>query len=262
MKSETRRKGRKRRTGARGTPLGPIPQIIARIQRPYPPSAEALGALITKELFDLWESILSESESNELRGPQSVSATTVEKLDALILRQAETMGWRLGLSPLLHLRFWDWDLQPNGPTLFERYGKALAKSARRFQKRELLPLDDPDLYHLKIETVPELRLFLRNLRNEFSRRRVRPPADELIEYFQKTVSAEGDAFIRLKANCNSWAQYFRADSMRMKLLLYEKRVAPAALFDSWLAWSKGFEQETIRQKISDLGRFVRDSRNS
>jgi len=254
----TRRKSRKRATAA----LGPVPQIIARIPRPYPPSAEALGALVTKELSYIWESILSDTELRELRGPQSVSATAVEKLDALILKQAETMGWRLGLSPLVHLRFSEWDFQSNGPTLFQRYGKALAKSARLFQKRELPPIDDPDLYRLKQETVSELRLFLRNLRSAFSRRRVSPSSDEVIDYFQKTVSAEGDAFIHLKANMNSWLQFFRADSISVKLLLHGKRATPATLFDSWLAWGKGFEPETIRQKISELGRFVRDSHQS
>jgi hypothetical protein len=96
MMSATRRKSRKRATVA----LGPVPQIIARIPRPYPPSAEALGALVTKELFNIWESILSDTEHREFGGPQSYSATDVEKLDALIIKQAETFGWRLGLSML------------------------------------------------------------------------------------------------------------------------------------------------------------------
>jgi hypothetical protein len=254
----TRRKNRKRAAVA----LGPVPQIISRIPRPYPPSGEALGALITKELFNIWESILSDSELRELRGAKSLSATTVEKLDALILKQAETFGWRLGLSPLVHLRFSGWDFQSDGPTLFDQYGKALARSSRLFQKREPPPIDDPDLYRLKQETVSELRLFLRNLRSAFSRRRVSPSSDEVIDYFQETVSAEGDAFIHLKANINSWLQFFRADSISVKLLLHGKRATPATLFDSWLAWGKGLEPETIRQKISELGRLFRDSHKS
>jgi len=251
--SPTRRKSRQPATVA----LGPVPQIITRIPRPYPPSAEELGALITKEFFEIWKSILSDSELRELSGPQSVSSTAIEKLDALILKQAETMGWRLALSPLVHLRFSVWDLQSNGPTLFGIYGKALAKSARRSQKKELPPLDDPDLYRAKQETVSELRLFRRNLRNAFSKRRVRPSSDELIEHFQKAVTAEGDAFIHLRANMNSWLQFFRADPISVKLLLHAKRASPATVFDSWLAWSKGFEPETIRQKISELGMFAR-----
>jgi integrase len=257
MMSATRRKSRKRATPA----LGPVPQIITRIPRPYPPSAETLGAIITKELSYIWEGILSDSEIRELRS-QSVSASGVEKLDALILKQAETLGWRLGLSELVHLRFNDWDFQANGPVLFEKYGKALAKSARRMQKLEPPPIDDPDLYRGKQETVLELRLFLRSLRNAFSRLRRQPSSDELIEYFRTTISAAGDAFIHLKTNSNSWLQFFRADPISVKLLLHGKRAAPATLFDAWLAWGKGFEPETIRQKISELGRFVRDSHQS
>ncbi len=162
------------------------------------------------------------------------------------------MGWRLGLSSLVHLRFSEWDSHPNGPALFEQHGKALAKAARRFQKLELPPIDDPDLYRVKQETVPELRLFLRNLRNAFSRRRVGLSSDELIDYFQKTVSAEGDAFIHLKTNISSWVQFFRANVTLTKPLLLGKRSSPGTLFDSWLAWSKGLEPETIRQKISEL----------
>ena len=248
----TRRKSRKRATAA----LGPIPQIIARIPRPYPPSGEALGALITDELTDIWESILSDSDLHEPRWSEPLSATISEKLDALILKQAETMGWRLGLSELVCWRFSEWEFQPNGPALLEQYGKALAKSARRFQKREPPPIDDPDLYRLKQETVLELRLFLRNLRNGFTTRRIQPSSDELIDYFRKTVSAEGVAFIHLKTNINSWLQYFRADSIPIKSLLHGKRATPAALFDSWLAWSKGLDPETIRQKVSELGRFI------
>jgi hypothetical protein len=50
--------------------------------------------------------------------------------------EAETLGWRLGLSALVHLRFREWGSCPNGPALFEPYGKALVKSGRRFQKLE------------------------------------------------------------------------------------------------------------------------------
>jgi len=256
--SKPRRKNRKRTTVS----LGPVPQIITRIPRPYPASAELLGALITTELLYIWETcVLSEAELDDLRRSQP-SPAAIEKLDALILKQAETMGWRLGLSPLVHLRFWEWDLQSNGSTLFELYGKALAKQARVSQRKEPPPIDDPDLYHVKQETVPELRRFLQILRNNFSKRRRTPSSDEVVDFFQTTVSAEGDEFIHLKANMNSWLEFFRVNSTAIKSLLHSKRTAPAALFDSWLARSKGVGSETIRQKISELGGFIRDSHKS
>jgi hypothetical protein len=100
MKSATRRTNRKRATAA----LGPVSLIISSIPRPYPASAEKLGALVTMRLFDIWEGILSDSELRALRCSQP-STRSEEILDALILKQAETMGWRLGLSVLVHLRF-------------------------------------------------------------------------------------------------------------------------------------------------------------
>jgi hypothetical protein len=258
MMSAARRKSRNQATFA----LGPVPQIIARIPRPYPPLAEALGALVTIELYSIWESILSDTEFHEIRSSRPVSVSALEKLDALIFKQAETFGWRLALSPLVQMRFSEWDIQSDGPTLFDRYGKALSKSARLFQKRELPPIDDPDIYLLKHEIVSELRRFLRNLRSAFSKRRTSPSSDEIIDHFQKTILSESDPCIHLKTNMNSWVQFFRGNSISVKLLLHGKRTSPAALFDSWFAWCKGFEPETIRQRISELGQIVRNSRKS
>jgi hypothetical protein len=227
---------------------------------PYPPSAEILGALITTELLHIWENfVLSEAELDDLRR-STPSLQAIEKLDALILRQAETMGWRLALSPLVHLRFSEWDSRPDGPMLFEQYGRALKKSARLFQKREPPPIDDPQLYPFKEESVEELRRCLRQMRNAFSGRRAGPSLDELIDYFQKTVSAEGSALVHLKTNIDSWIEFFRANSTMIKPLLLRKRGSPAALFDNWFAWGKGLEPETIRQKISEPGKFLNNSR--
>lgn len=257
MMSQTSPKNRKRAVPN----VGPVPQIIARLPRPYPASAEEVGTLVTNELVDIWKSILSESEIREFQWQQKVSKPALEKLDALILKQAETLGWRLGLSPLVHWRFSEWDVQSNGPTLFERYGKALAKSALIAQKRALPPIDDPELYRVKLQTVAELRQLLRNMRRAFSKRRSSPSLDEMLDHFQKTVSADGDAFPYLKTNLNSWLKYIRAHSTSIKVPLRGTRSSPATLFDAWLAWSKGMDPETIRQTISDLGKLSRGSHN-
>jgi len=246
MTSTKQRKNRKRAS----TALGPVPQIIARIPHPYPESPQAFSDLITKELVDIWRSILSEAERHDF--PQQVSATSFEKLDALILKQAETFGWRLALSQPVQSRFENWDFDPMGPTLFAQYGKAVAKAARRFQGREPPPIDDPQLYQVKRETVLEIREVLKNLRGSFSKGGVRPSSDELVEHFQKIVSAKTEQFGYLNANINSWVRFFRTDSITIKLLLNAKRTSPAALFDAWYAGCKGLEPETDRQKISEL----------
>lgn len=249
------RKPKRRASGA----LGPVPQIITRIPRPYPSSPRDLGDLITKELFDIWATIILDGKRDQHEQSQQVSRMDVENLDALILNQTETMGWRLALSALVHKRFSEWDFQPNGPELFEQYGKALARSARRFQRQELPPIDDPDLYPFKKETVAELRILLRNLRNSFRTKRSGPTSRELIDCFRKTVSEGGDEFIRLRPNIGSWVKYLQANSTTIKGLLLGKRAAPASLFDFWFAWCKGLEPETVRQTISELGKRVSNS---
>jgi hypothetical protein len=206
---------------------------------------------MTKELLDILATITSAVEQD--------SSVILKKLDALILKQAETMGWRLGLSKLVHQRFNAWDMKPDGPQLFERYGKAVARSARRFQKREISPIDDPDLYHFKNETVAELRILLRNLRNAFRTKRSGPSSDELIDCFRKNVSEGGDAFVRLTPNVGLWVKYLQAHSTTIRPLLLGKRAAPASLFDFWFAWCKGLEPETVRQTISELGKSVSSS---
>ncbi len=218
----------------RGTAvLGPVPEIISRIPRSYPPSPEQLGTLIDIELGDIWIKILPEAERDQFHWPDAVSPNALEKLDALILRQAETMGWRMGLSQFVHWRFDQWDVKPNGPELFEQYGRAFATSARRFQKTKPPPIDDPNLHLFKKENVHEIRQLRRALKKEFCKKRIAPTSDQLIDLFQKTVSVEGDAFAHLKRNVKSWITFLRENSEATEPLLLGKRASPAALFDFW-----------------------------
>jgi hypothetical protein len=218
--------------------------------------------LLSQRNFPTFGKAFSPTLSTASFGAATIFGDGSRKTRRAYHQASRNHGLAIGPEPARTVRFAEWDSLSNGPTLFELYGKALAKSARRFQKREPPPIDDTDLYGLKQETVQELRRLLRSLRSAFSRRRVSPSLDEIIDYFQKTVLAKGDACIHLKTSMNSWLQFFRADSISVKLLVHGKRTSPAALFDSWFAWCKGLEPETIRQKISELGRFVRDSYQS
>lgn len=240
------------------TPLGPVPEIINLIPRPYPKSQEELGRLVSIALTNIWAKKLSAVDRDLLlqsRLPSSPQA--LDTLDALILKQAETMGWRLGLSDLVHWRFSEWEVHPNGPALCEQYGKAVARSVQRIQGLELPPIDDPYLYFAKNETVEELRKLLRSFRKELSTVKRSPRIDELINLFRKTVLPEGEDFGHLKANANSWVLFFRTNPSSIKALLHKKRASPATLFDEWFAWCKRRDQETVRQKISELGRLAR-----
>ena len=240
--------------------IGPVPEIISRIPHPYPASPEELGFLISNELTSIWESLLSKAELRSVRG-QKPAPTVSDKLDALVVKQAQTMGWRLGLSQVVHQIFSEWDFQDNGPELFKRYGEALALSALRFQKERLPPLDDPDLPFFKKETVQELRQVLRHLRKAYSEKQGRLTSDQLIKLFEVVVSREASKFCHLNTNISSWKEFFRSQSP-IKPVVTGDRASPAALFDEWFAWSKGRDPETVRQRISELNRFIRDRRHA
>jgi hypothetical protein len=231
--------------------LGPTPQIIARIPRPYP-SQQEFGALITSELANIWVSVLTEAE--RVRFASNELSVNYEKLDALILKQAETFGWRLSLSEMVQRRFSEWDLLPDGPDRFERFGKACARSARIFQKIERPPIDDPDLRRVKAETVGELRLLLKTLRGVFSVRRTKLTMAAILQRFAAAVAEEPDTFRYLHTNLESWLMFFETNALSIKALAFGQRPSPATMFDSWLAWSKGHDADSIRQHLSRISK--------
>jgi len=247
-----------------------IPEIISRIPRPYPPSQQEFGALITSELIEiLWRNVMTDAEresamteaerlQDDANNQSSIDCEKFNqngKLDALILKQAETFGWRLLFSEMVLRRFAEWEILHDGPELFERFGKACARSVRRSQKKEPRPIDDPDLRHSKFVAVAELRLLLKNLRNEFSTARTTPTTAVISERFAATVTAEPDTFEYLHKNLESWKRFFEDDPSSIKALAFGRTLSPALLFDSWLAWWKGRDVDSVRQQLSRMSKI-------
>jgi hypothetical protein len=257
------------RTNLRLPVLCPTEQLIALIPRPFPPSQEKFGEVITNGLLEiLLNGVLTEDERESLAteaeslqsGKNEPSATDErrnEKLDALILKQAETFGWRISLSEMVQGRFRVWEELPNGSERFERFGRACARAVRIMQKKERPPIDDPGLRRSKIVAVGELRLLLKNLRNEFSITRTTPTTSAILERFAAIVTAEPDTFDYLHQNLDSWKKFFKDEygSSSMKALAFGRRLPPAELFDSWLAWSKGYEPDSVRQQLSRMAKI-------
>src|ERR1700730_12515022 len=129
-------------TTARNLQLGPIPQIVHLIPR---------DGLTEDNIHDLLVAILksrtSESEFETVRSQfmRAVRREPVDaalppvafaKLDELILYQAETLGWRISLSPIVTWRMSNWEIDhPDGLELLERYGKAIVLAARYWRRR-------------------------------------------------------------------------------------------------------------------------------
>ena len=234
-------------------------QIISRIpHRGMTP--EEWGAVIGNELVKIWTDAMSPAEremwtlAHDAQGqlvPDRVPAALFRKLDLIILHQAETLGWRLTLSELVRFRMSEWDHAANGPDLFRRLGSAMARFARIVQRKELPPIEDPDAWQVKRETVEELRLILGRMRVNLAVRRTEPTRDEVLSLFSTSISDSPGSFPNLAANLDRWQRFFEENRVLRPILLGD-RAGPAALYDQFLAWSTGWEPESLRQAISKL----------
>lgn len=239
----------------------PQRQIISRIpQRGMTP--EQWGASIQFELVPIWIDALSRRDREkvlaafEQRSLDSLPSNLFAKLDSIIVHQAETLGWRMTLSELVRFRMSVWDLAENGPEMFRKLGLALARSARRMQRKELAPIEDPDQRLVKHETVQELRLVLSILRTHFSTIQKRPEQVAVLKKFENTILDSSQSFGHLRANLDRWLKFFEEneEAIRRPVVL-RVRSSPASLYDEFLSWCTGWQQESVRQAISKLPRI-------
>jgi hypothetical protein len=269
---DTGRKNRTQRQGRVGnfrTPyptglprLKNVPQIISRIHFHKDISRNELDQIITKELNEVWSGLLTKPErqiSPELARNQrnAIPVRALSKFDALILNQAETLGWRLFTSTRVLERLSLWEQWPNGAELFMYLGRALAKASQIVQKRVLPPIDDPDLVSVQIHTTEELRGVLREMKAVLSVKRNTSDTD-ILESFIRIVSESSPQFPLLAANVVRWQAFLEKNPASIRSRMSAKRSAPASLFIDWLAFCKGHEPETIRKKISSLGSLKRN----
>ena len=260
-----------------------MPQIISQITVRAGKTREQWGADIDRELLNLWKdrSSVEPSEADGLYdaiagagerdsivaailfAAMDVSNADFAVLDEIIIQQAVTLGWRLMTSKLVLFCLARCTEEPFRPELFECLGGALAKSVRILRdaalrmkdhsiKRpcELPPINDPSLRDHKNRAVPELRVLLREMRTEVSTGSLL--LDGLPERFLKAIE-DHERFPMLATNPVHWAVFLKdeenADALKSQM---EKRLEPAALWRSWLAWFKGHDSEYVRKKLSSL----------
>lgn len=238
----------------------PMPQIIGRIQQ-RGLTKNQWDRKLTNELYALWFDRMPLADRKIALAQKSAWLTRVSReaigvLDAIIIRQASTLGWRIGLSELVHWRLAEWESSDNGIETFKRYHSAIARATRIFQRREKPPLNDPDLYRFKINSVKELRVVLKTMRNRFETRLGAPPnaLEPLIApAFMRTVKKRSKSFPHLASNCDRWEEFIKQNATDVRQHLSGARLRPAGLFDLWLAWCKSVDPEWLRQVISRLG---------
>src|SRR6266404_4144509 len=215
----------------------PQHQIISRIpQRGM--NAEQWGLVVENALIKIWVDAMSAAERKgfEEGGLGNVSAASFAKLDEIILHQAETLGWRIRLSKLVQFRQSEWDQEKAGPEKFRRMGMAEAKLARIVQRRELPPIEDPDQWLVKQETVEELRIVLQNLRATFAVQRKGLTPNEAHKLFSVAVSESPESFRHLASNLERWLRFFHENPDTLRPMAVGDRAKPGMLYDEFLAW--------------------------
>lgn len=243
---------------------GPMPQIIAQILQ-QGNDRNKWDTNITYGLATMWLDRVPPADLKIASGKgllwlTQMSPEAVKELDEIIIRQAATLGWRTGLSELVCWRMSEWELASEGPILLRRYHRAIERAARIFQGREKPPLDDPGLYLCKVETVKELRALLSELRDAYQARFCDPPGDleaVLAARFLEVVKRRSKSFPFLAINYSWWNGFFKEQPTILRVHLVGVRLRPASLFDSWLSWCKGVDDEWLRQTISRLGSSLR-----
>jgi len=216
------------------------------------------GLVIQVELEKLWFQGMSATDRKLVEQPSPgdppPSPKLFAKLDAIILQQAETLGWRLGLSELVRFRFSAWDHSKEGPELHRKFGAAVARSARIMQRRELPPVTDPEQWLVKKETVEELRVVLERLRSSLAIRSGSPSREAVDGLFASIVTEAANSFPHLAANLDRWRKFYETNPDTLIRMVTSTRATPATLYDDFLSWSTGWEPEALRQAISRLGR--------
>jgi hypothetical protein len=239
----------------------PMPQIIGRISQEGT-TRKGWDEDITAQLLTLWfdRMPLADLKIASAKGPlwlAQMSPEALMGLDEIIVRQAGTLGWRIGLSELVQWRLSEWEVVPDGLKLLRQYLHAVERAARIFQRRQRPPLDDPSFYTFKDKTVKELKVLLIEMRKAFRVRFSDPPHDlepVLVVHFSKTVKRRSRSFPFLAANRLRWEAFFKDQPTAVLMQnLAKVRLCPASLFDLWFSWCKGVDPERIRQIISHLG---------
>jgi len=130
--------------------VDPMPQIIARVSQKNTNEAH-WNRHFSERLVSLWIERMSLADrkiamAGGLGWVSQISPESIRVFDELIIRQAGTAGWRIGLSEWVHWRLSEWEQTPEHLPQLRRYYHALIQAARIFQRSKKPPLDDPGLY--------------------------------------------------------------------------------------------------------------------
>ncbi|MGC1418438.1 MAG: hypothetical protein WA817_24350 [Candidatus Acidiferrum sp.] len=179
-----------------------------------------------------------------------------DHFDEYILFQAGTMGPPIIMSNLVRDRMRAWFVEPSGPMKLERFGKQLARAARRVQQRkhDRRPITDPGWYPYSQAAKRELKVLLSMIRNTVN---VRPSPkierESLLERISSLIRPAGSQFPELHENLDSLLEYLGEDPHGYRAQLERGAIIrPTIIFEGWGAWLTGYDPARFRNMISAL----------
>jgi hypothetical protein len=172
----------------------------------------------------------------------------VRKLDAIILKQAETTGPNIQLSRIVQWRWHEWP-----PSTFEKFCQALMKYLRGDRDGRPASADDVGLKEFRRELINEIKATGRLLSAELRRKRRTYTKRELANAWREFIVAEASKCPRLYSNCDHFVSFVgddRLPSNEISHMLQGVRFSATALCDEFLGHRMRRDPEKLRQKIS------------
>lgn len=222
-----------------------------------------LGVMVSDDIISLFESRLAPKDhalwhqrDSQERWTKADEKKILGAFDKTIIERAQTLGWRVYLSPFVLERMAKWqDGHEHGLDRIERLGQAVLLAARVACGQAKLPITEPEWRKFKPQVINELRRLFKQYRHVFNQHRSAPSYKEACEWLRQTVEGSPNAFPFLLLNLTSLFRYFghaaqEDDAISKQVTLGDLR--PGKLFDEWGAWGRNLSPDTFRQSISGL----------
>jgi hypothetical protein len=168
-------------------------------------------------------------------------------LDDMILDETETLGWFIVTSRLVQWRMSQWM-----PSLFERFGAALAKwKSVRLGKRAAV-VKDPGWCTFRSTTISELKASYGVVKKKI---RLGIHRSDLARMWRQVVDDNQNGFGHLRAELESWLDFVadeHAPSNQLIAIIGRRQASMPLLFDEWWGFRTHRDPQNLSETISRL----------
>jgi hypothetical protein len=191
-----------------------------------------------------------EDEFRLVQEVQKCSAAELWRLDAMIIEDSETSGWRMAMSRLVQWRMSQWDAER-----FEQFGIALARWKRVLNGEEKPIVDDPRWYSFRQDTLKELRASGRLIADKLKTRNSSCGRRELAQMWKSVLDAHPEYGL-LRQHQQNWLGFVGDPNVpcnQLTTLLQEGEFSAPQLFNEWWGHRLDRDPSSLGELFSRLG---------